>query len=432
MIKNKIILIGVIFLFENGLSQNSTELKLSTYPAKNNYWWLNNNNSGKELINSEIEFKWKNKFGNNEVQITLSNSFQDNNYTINEKGYIIDKSSQGKEIAFGESFIKYSFSDNTFLRAGLYYRDFSKYLDDDLSSGSILISKNARPMPKVGLVHQQNFTKNLFLDAGIAHGFFDKNNYYSNKAPFLHEKFIYLNFINEKNHFSMGFVHEAMWAGATERDGSFPRSIKDYFKIVISADGEPIEGSPHANAMGSHLGIWDFFYQKNFDSKKLKLYYQHIFEDTSSLRFANKIDGLWGLELENFIAKHNILFEYLSTAHAYDNPPYQGDRYYWNHQYRAGWSYKGNIIGNPHINSRRTDDTNLLKFKDLTKLLHLGIKSENKYFTYSIKAFRRINNHERIKYLASFEKLINKNIALNFIVFNGDDNSLGFSLSYFY
>ena len=55
MIKNKIILIGVILLFENGLSQNSTELKLSTYPAKNNYWWLNNNNSGKELINSEIE-----------------------------------------------------------------------------------------------------------------------------------------------------------------------------------------------------------------------------------------------------------------------------------------------------------------------------------------------------------------------------------------
>ena len=59
-------------------------------------------------------------------------------------------------------------------------------------------------MPKVGLVHQQNFTKNLFLDAGIAHGFFDKNNYYSNKAPFLHEKFIYLNFINEKIIFQWG------------------------------------------------------------------------------------------------------------------------------------------------------------------------------------------------------------------------------------
>ena len=42
-----------------------------------------------------------------------------------------------------------------------------------------------------------------------------------------------------------------------------------FFKVFISADGEYIDG-PHANALGSHLGIWDFYYQKRWKSKKLR------------------------------------------------------------------------------------------------------------------------------------------------------------------
>ena len=37
-----------------------------------------------------------------------------------------------------------------------------------------------------------------------------------------------------------------------------PPGIKDFFKVFIAAD-EPIrEGQDHANALGNHLGIWDF------------------------------------------------------------------------------------------------------------------------------------------------------------------------------
>ena len=41
----------------------------------------------------------------------------------------------------------------------------------------------------------------------------------------------------------------------------------------------------------------------------LTFYYQHIFEDTSGIRFANKYDGLWGLEIINSETK---IYFYLS------------------------------------------------------------------------------------------------------------------------
>ena len=49
--------------------------------------------------------------------------------------------------------------------------------------------------------------------------------------------------------------------------------------------------------------FWDFFYEKKFQSNKLKIYHQHFFEDTSGLRFHNRYDGLWGLIIES---KNNI------------------------------------------------------------------------------------------------------------------------------
>ena len=39
---------------------------------------------------------------------------------------------------------------------GRYYRDYSRYLNDELSSGSILISNNAQAMPKIGVVSNKS------------------------------------------------------------------------------------------------------------------------------------------------------------------------------------------------------------------------------------------------------------------------------------
>jgi len=383
---------------------------LSNPNNNNNYWWLTRNNEGKYVDNHSINFDWTLNNESTNYKITLSNSF-----------------SKNQAIALGESFIKHHFSDNLFLRVGKYYRDFSVYLNDNLSSGSMLISNNAQALPKMGLAGSFKIKKlkTMSFDWGISHGLFKKNQHYSD-PPFLHEKFVYLNILKNNTHnFSIGFVHEAIWAGTTTELGSAnnpgnqPDSFKDFLKVFISADGPLIEGESHANALGSHSGIWDFSYIKKNGNKKLKLYYQHYFEDTSSLRFANKTDGLWGIELINYAPKTNILLEYLDTSHCCIDPPYQYDNYYWNYQYRDGWKYKNMTMGNPFVKAR-----------DEIRLFHLGISSHIRKSILHFKASRKINESDFIKYKLSVHRKINKANVHTFLVGNEQDYGFGFGLSY--
>ena len=192
-------------------------------------------------------------------------------------------------------------------------------------------------------------------------------------------------------------------------------------KVFISADGPLKEGESHANALGNHLGIWDFYYQKNINDYIIKLYYQHFFEDTSGLRFANKWDGLWGIELINYIPNTNILFEYIDTTNQYINPPYVADAYYNHTIYNSGWSYKDYTIGNPFLSHNGINPS---------KVIHLGINGPvyHNYF-YGIKASRRINTSDFIKYQLDIKKEISLNHILNFFVFNSN-KEIGIGLSF--
>jgi hypothetical protein len=288
----------------------------------------------------------------------------------------------------------------------------------------MLVSHNARAMPKIGLVSSKHIKKVTF-DFGMAHGVFDKGSVYT-KNPLLHEKFIYMNMKNNIHYFSIGFIHEAVWGGSTEEYGNFPHSFKDFLKVFISGDGPLLEGEPHANALGNHLGIWDFYYKRVISDKEVKLYYQHLFEDTSSLRFANKTDGLWGIELKNYIPRSTILLEYIDTSNARINPPYQLDYYYSNYQYISGWTYKGNIIGNPFIN----DDGSEQGF-DERKVVHIGAKGKIGLYHYQMKISKKINANDFIKYKALIGRPIKSNFNLNlFLINNENTNSLGLNLSY--
>tara|TARA_B100001057_G_C22847121_1_gene949507 strand:+ start:1702 stop:3030 length:1329 start_codon:yes stop_codon:yes gene_type:complete len=425
--KNKNIIYALLSFFlvlsEIFAQNNKSIIKISLNPTNYNYAVLDLNNYGKSTINAEIEYKWNLKKNNTEYQITLSNAY--NSYRTKHKmsydGSVDYKINHW--LLLGESFIKYNFTDKTFIRIGQYYRDFSNYLNDNLSSGSMLISKNAQAMPKVGLVTDRELTKKMALKFGIAHGFLDKEGYYL-EAPALHEKFIYLNLkVNNNDKISMGFVHEAMWGGHAPETSEYPDTIKDFFKVFISADGP--YAPPHANALGSHLGIWDFYYEKNNGNKKVKLYYQHFFEDTSSLRFANNIDGLWGFELQNYLPNTNVLVEYLDTSHASGSTAYKNDYYYWNYQYRVGWVFKDKIIGNPFVN------TNYFTEEQSIKLINIGISGEFNSNIYEIRAFRNIKMDDSVKLKLSYVKSISKKTSTEIFFAVQDGNyGVGLSLSY--
>jgi hypothetical protein len=383
-------------------------LNIKATPVNSNYWMLENNNFGIKPSPLNLQARW---------QLKTSNS-----------SYLIDilLQKEVKKYYINESFVKYNFSDHTFLRLGKYYRDFSNYLNNDLSSGSMLISHNAQSMPKIGFVTSKKMNEKITFNFGIAHGLFEKNDTYT-KAPFLHEKFIYIDIKKNDYEFGIGLVHEAIWAGEIASLGKQPNKVKDFFKVFISADGPRLEGEPHANALGNHLGIWDFYYKKQNEEKLLKLYYQHFFEDTSGLRFTNRIDGLWGVELENYIPKTNLLIEYLTTED--QDRTIHNDAYYNHYQYNLGWSYKGYALGNPFINYLKVEPV---------KVFHLGLSGKiySKYY-YQFKVAKKINIGDKIKYkLVMTKEFDEKNYPsisdLNIYIMNNENmkNGLGISISY--
>ena len=395
------------------LSQESELIiKTKINPTESEYWWLEKNNFGITPSNFDLQTKWK-------LQ-TLKTS-----YVIN---IFFQSDNKKNNIYLNESFIKYHISDETFLRIGQYYRDFSNYLNDEISSGHMLISQNAKPMPKIGFVTSKKFkkTEKVNFQIGMAHGFFDRDDYYI-EAPFLHEKFIYMHIKNKNYRFSWGLVHEAIWAGANP-DRKFPNSLKDFIKVMIAEDGFDEGIVTHQNALGSHLAIWDFLVQKINDDKFWKLYYQHIFEDTSGLRFKNRFDGLWGFEIVNYIPNTSFLFEYLITSNQLRNPPYVNERYYRNYQYKLGWTYNNYTLGNPYINPPELENHLAINPVDV---FHIGIKGEFLSNDYKIKIGRKTNISDKFQYQFSIDRNINDKFNIGLFLVNNENNNQGIGFTFF-
>jgi len=423
MVKKNIKINNVIFIFKilfyfsvfnSGLHAKDQSLKFEFSSLKNKKLWMSFNNKGIINQNNTFNLIWSSK-PNSKLYYQISTS---NGFSIKPK------------LGLGESFVRYKPSKNYHITLGKYFREFSQYLNDDLTSGSLIISNNAQAIPRIGISGVRNFNKiiNSELNWGLSHGFLKKNKFYLD-GPFIHEKFIYLNFGKSKQvNYGIGIVHAAIWAGTTidtihnNNPGNQPDSFKDFLKVIIAADGPKLEGEPHANALGSHNGIWDFYVAKKFKKRDIKLYYQHYFEDTSSLRFANKTDGLWGIELINKTKKNNYLFEFINTTNCCIDPPYQNDIYYWNYQYNNGWKYIDMNIGNPFINAE--------EIIEKSKIVNFGFLKDFNGDTFKLSVFRKINVYDIIKYNLKYSHNIEK-ISVSIILI-GDENDLesGLSLSY--
>ena len=243
--------------------------------------------------------------------------------------------------------------------------------ESSLSSGSLLISKNALPIPKISLRHKKyknisilNFP--LMIKIGVSHGWMSKENYI--KAPLLHEKYLYIKKkFNDQTSLTVGLVDEAMWGGETEVHGKQAKSVSDFFRIITfsSASKSGIR-QERINSLGNHLGVWDISIERKQKQLELKLYYQHPFEDKSgayqyffdeikALKFPSKsFDGLFGIEIINNKSKFFKLFlyEYINTMNqsgtkAASDSTYGWDNYYNHYIYQSGWVNNGRVIGNP-------------------------------------------------------------------------------------
>lgn len=249
-------------------------------------------------------------------------------------------------------------------RAGLMEETFGNEYSP-LSTGSVIWSSNARPMPKIeagtaGFIDVP-FTNGLIqIKGSLAHGWFESDRYV--EGVWLHQKYAAARTrFNYPLNFNFAFHHFALWGGEHPTHGSLPKDLESYIKVFFVRKGD--ENSPHSwqlNRFGNHVGSRHYGIDWNRKGYDISFWFQDVYEDGSGGRMENFPDGLWGIVWKNerkdapLVA---VLYEYLQTTDqsgpVHDNDlALRGDDNYFNHGvYRSGWTRHRLTIGTPLITS---------------------------------------------------------------------------------
>lgn len=267
-----------------------------------------------------------------------------------------------------------------------------------LSSGSLAQSRNAMPIPKIAFTMPDYavvpFTKGYLEFKGYwGHGWLGEEQYVQNSL--LHEKSLYIKAGGKLPvNFYGGFVHYAVWGGEHPTRGMLPGSVKDYLQVFQGKEGK--ENSPVAgettNALGNHLGIYDFGIVTTLDNYKISVYHQTPWETLNSLKLFKNKDRLLGVVFTNnnkgkIVSE--ILYEYLFTKFqsgpGMPDPregqsnygyPYKGrNDYYNNYLYPSGWSYHNMILGSPLFTTKMRAEGYFGEYPDYDEWPHFIVNN---------------------------------------------------------
>lgn len=270
-----------------------------------------------------------------------------------------------------------------FLSVGMKQRG-SSLVDSRLSSGDLVWSGNARPIPEVriGFVDFQPvpFTNRwLQIDVCLSYGkFADKSwirNHYSyergkiNPGTLWTYKRLYFQTKPEAPfHAKFGFQMTGLFGGHTftyvhgmeTADEDNYDGVRDFFDMLF-----PFGHGREGYKTGDHKGSWDISLRYRFrDNSSLRAYTQFFWEDGTGMSKSNGWDGLYGLEykrpgrgwLTAVVAEYLEFMNQGGPIH-YDpadddnDLPYQArgrDNYYNNYYYRSYVNY-GMTLGTPMV-----------------------------------------------------------------------------------
>ena len=289
--------------------------------------------------------------------------------------------------------------------------NYTSLWDRDLSSGDMVFSANARPIPEINLSVPQfttvpytngilqfkgNFAVGRSFDTDYIEHFKNEKQPYTQNTLW-HHKAIHIKLIDPKSRTpitaTLGLRHHAQWGGTSSDPevGVQPHSLKDFIRIVFGQSGG--EDSYHSdinNNLGNHYGSYDFkmgYLNSAFD---IYAYKQHFFDDASGIDLYNFSDGLYGIQavLHNFPFIKKIVFEYVNTRNQsgpvhsfwFDHSLYPGygggsDDYYNNNGYRSGISNFNRSLGSPLLTSPEYNGNGDLGFKNnRISAFHLGFQ----------------------------------------------------------
>jgi len=294
------------------------------------------------------------------------------------------------------------------LTIGSYERP-SQVVPTGLSSGDMLFSNNARPIPQVRL-SIENFTTVPYTKQWLAvRGYFSMGAFTDDrfqktftqgrvkrtKHVLFHSKGGFLR-IGNSGKFPLtiegGLEMAAQWGGTVIYPNghtiSMPHSFKDALKIIIPAGSD--SNNPEligevTNILGNHVGQWSAavdWHDKNMPWGA-RMYFEHYFEDHSMMFFDYKWrDMLLGIciDMPKNPLVSRFVYEYLYTKDQagpvyWDHTPalpeqVSGRDNYYNHGFYAGWEHWGMGIGNPLIISPIYNNDNSLSFHDNRILAH--------------------------------------------------------------
>ncbi|MCH5320068.1 MAG: hypothetical protein J1E38_10240 [Paramuribaculum sp.] len=255
--------------------------------------------------------------------------------------------------------------------------------DPKLSSGNLLFSPNARPIPQARIelpdyieipglnkwfAIKGYFSFGMFTDDNWQRDFTVGKNKHTENVLF-HSKGGFIR-VGDLNRFPVvgeaGLEMAAQFGGKSisgDKVINMPHSIKDWWHIIIpSGGGSDTPLGEQTNIYGNHVGEWVFTlsYLPQDKDISVKAYYEHYFEDHSMMFFDYKWrDMLLGLQMtlpKNPVIK-GFVYEYLYTKDQaapvyWDHTPeipeqVSGRDEYYNHGIYTGWQHWGMGIGNP-------------------------------------------------------------------------------------
>lgn len=245
----------------------------------------------------------------------------------------------------------------------------------ELSSGSLGISRNALPLPRVQ-VGTNDFIRFEFMPEWLrfrghmAHGWFGDNRIVDN--TWLHEKTFYLKVGEPRSVLNIwaGVTHFAMWGGE-HPEGTLPDRMIDFVRISTgfpqnAGDSDAFDGpGDTAGALGNHLAVADLGLSWQANDYRLALATQTLFEkgrdatrsSRGEIRGFNLLgpDRLVSLSVET---PHpwweKAVLEFVNTTYQGGSELFVGrDHFYDNAIYRDGWNYREQVMGNPLLLHRR-------------------------------------------------------------------------------
>jgi hypothetical protein len=279
-------------------------------------------------------------------------------YNDNDNGIYFDygldvyNNNSFKKNIIQEGYLKVRYKNITF--SGGRFKQIIGEVDHDLSSGSLGVSGNALPIPKLNLSMEYTdipLTNGWIQFKGmISHGWMGPHQFM--KHAYLHEKNLYFRIGKHKLKLYGGIQHYAVWGGEREHFFKTDKSWKGFLNVLTGIeanDGSVVDGSL-PNRPGDQRGDIEVGAEWENDDIKIQLNNQTPFDSGQGIDIRN-IDRLLSLNITNkregAIVK-KIVLEFIHTTQSNDFYAAQfRESYYNNGIYRTGWEYNDQIIGTP-------------------------------------------------------------------------------------